>query len=369
MSEEAVVVLELCSGLLRSWFVQDEVPRVYFPSMVGRPRFKAQNRASNAYVGQEAFDNRFALSINYPVQRGCVVDWSDVELLIRHAFEQLEVPSSGARVIMSEPPLNPKANRLRITQMMFDVFEVDAIHICTQGVLSMYYAGTTTGVALCSGAESTFVIPIYESIAVPHAIERIHLGGTDVTKYLVRILTERGYRFESSDDFEIARDIKEKLCTVAKDFEESMWDTMCEANYSLPDGTPITLGNETFRAPEIMFDPRFIGMQGSGIHEMLYEGIMKCSVDLRSVLYSNIFLFGGNTMFPGFEERVKQEITMLAPYGMKIGVFALPDRDLADWIGASILGSLFNNSIFTQRKFYMNNRSEWERKQYEQDNV
>jgi actin, other eukaryote len=94
------------------------------------------------------------------------------------------------------------------------------------------------------------------------------------------------------------------------------------------------------RCPEVLFQPSLIGMEAGGIHEMTYNSIMKCDVDIRKDLYSNIVLSGGTTMFPGIADRMSKEITALAPSSMKIKVVAPPERKYSVWIGGSILASL-----------------------------
>ena len=85
-----------------------------------------------------------------------------------------------------------------------------------------------------------------------------------------------------------------------------------EKTYELPDGNIVTLGNERFRCPEVLFQPNMIGKEGSGIHECTYQTIMKCDVDIRKDLYANIVLSGGTTMFPGIGERMTKELAALA---------------------------------------------------------
>jgi len=374
-SENEVIplVIDNGSGMCKAGFAGDDAPRAVFASVIGKPRMQSLGFGADhkdSYLGEEAQKKRGVLTLKYPIEHGIVTDWSDMEKIWHHAFfNELRVSPEEHPVLLTEAPLNPKKNREKMTQILFETFNVPAMYVAIQAVMSLYASGRTTGVVMDSGDGVSHTVPIYEGYAIPHAILRIDLAGRDLTHYMGRLLMDRGHTLASSAEREIVRDIKEKLCHVALDYEAQLEEAEGrrkrqkvsedasdkEVPYELPDGTIVMIGPERFKCPELLFRPDLLGKEADGIHTMTFKSILSCEVDLRRDLYSNVVLSGGTTMLPGLAERMAKELRELAPSSMqtKVRVHAPPERKYSVWIGGSTLASLasFSKMWITRDEF------------------
>ena len=209
-------------------------------------------------MGEEASKKKDVLYLNRPIESGQVINWDDLEKVWHHTlFSELRVSPEEHPIMMTETSLNPKQDREKVAEIMFETFNVPYLYLHLQAVLALLACGRTTGVVLDSGENVSHVVPIFESYAIPHATIKIPLGGNDLTNYMRKILRERGITFNNQNESHIVQDIKETMTYVVADFQgglkESAESNACEMNYEMPDGRKILIGNERFRCPEVLF--------------------------------------------------------------------------------------------------------------------
>ena len=175
MDEEVTaVVIDNGSGTCKAGFAGDDAPRSVFSTVVGRPKvpgIMVGLDQKEVYVGEEAQQKRGVLKIETPIEHGIVTNWDDMEKVWHHTlYSELRVSPEEHPILMTEASLNPKLNREKMTQIMFETFNVPCLYVNVQAVLALYSSGRTTGVVLDSGEGISHTVPIYEGYAIPHAI-------------------------------------------------------------------------------------------------------------------------------------------------------------------------------------------------------
>ncbi|CAM8898564.1 unnamed protein product [Rhodiola kirilowii] len=291
-------------------------------------------------VGESCEKLRHQLDISYPVNNGIVQNWEDMVHVWDHAFyNELKIDPTECKILLTDPPLNPSKNREKMVETMFEKYNFSGVFIQIQAVLTLYAQGLLTGLVIDSGDGVTHVVPVVDGYSFPHLTKRMNVAGRHITSYLVDLLSRRGYAMNKNADFETVRDIKEKLCYVrwglissvfsclrkwnlakcntlslkcsydyAREYQLGLETTILVKNYTLPDGRVIKVGTERFQAPEALFTPELIGVEGDGMADMVFHCIQEMDIDNRMMLYQHIVLSGGSTMYPGLSSRLEKEI-------------------------------------------------------------
>ena len=356
--EFEALVIDNASYMMKAGFAGDDAPRAVFPTVVSRNRNRSMilGMQNHSYVGYDGVNRKGILDHFYPIEKGLVKNWDDMEKIWHHTFyNELRCAPEEHPVMLTETIYNPKANREKMIQIMFETFEVPSYYSSYQSALSLYASGRTTGVVFSSGGQFSSSVPIFEGHPLSDSASILDFGGEQITNHLMKLLTEKGYSFTTTAEREIVRDIKEKLCYVALDFQKELNKSEKEIDkeYELPDGQVITITNQRFKAIEPFFDPSFLNLNNS-IQSSIFHSIKKTDLDLSKQFFSNIVLSGGNTMYPGISERIEIELKkLLDDDSTNLKIIAPLERKYSTWIGASIFSSLstFKNQSIKKERY------------------
>lgn len=281
-------------------------------------------------------------------------------------FDELMVDAAKHPVLLCEAPLSPKGERERAAAVLFSVFGSPAVYFSPQPTLALYACGRCTGLVADCGERASHACPVYEGYLLAHALQRVDVGGADLTAHMHQLLTTSGAlrpscsAFRSPEDLEVARLIKESLCVVPSraggGTPRADWDGGASPqDYELSGSDVITVSQERILCPEALLRPVLIGRRGPGLHEAIYQAICRCDPDLpvKVSLWNNIVLAGGTSLFQGLAARLTHELSSLLPMHLAVRVIAPHQSALGAWFGGSVLSSLdtFRDLWVTQAEY------------------
>ncbi|XP_060032183.1 actin, alpha skeletal muscle 2-like isoform X3 [Erinaceus europaeus] len=328
------IICDYGSAFSKVGFAGTDQPRSIFPTILGKFRYdypKVGLDKEDCFIGREAQDKRSQLSLQSPISRGVIVNWDDME------------------------------------KILFETFNVPALNLSNQGVLSLFASGYTSGTIIESGEGMTYFVPIIEGCPLHLSTLKTDVAGQDLTLYLLKLLSKGRNVLVGTVDQECIRQMKEKCCYVALNFEKEKGNLdPCTKKFQLPDGEEITLGQERFFCPEALFQADLIEKNSLGIHMWAYKAISSCCPSLWKVLFSHILLSGGTGSCNGLQQRLQREMSELVSPTLVVKVSTCPFSRYGAWIGGSILASLssFENMWITDKEYKENGLSIIRRRSY-----
>ena len=347
--ENGAGFIENGAGFIKAGFYGENEPRFIFPSSSVEGSKKSTPKSETTKSKNTDQKN---------------LKLENMETVWRETFNnKLRINSSEYSVLLTVPPLTTEDDKEIMTEIMFNKFNVRGLYIATDAVLALLATGRKTGIVLHSTEDATHIVPIQYGQAITKAIKRFNICGRDLTNYLMKLLTEKGYSFNDSNR-SVVNDIKKNSCYVAKNYFGEVTNIKTE-NCKIPGGESITIDVEQIKCPELLFKPYFIASSEpvgipSGIHDVIYDSIMECDADIQRDLFGNIILSGENTVFRDFAERLEDEIrekyiNTTKNSKMEIKVHTSSNKEKQEnlaWIGGSDLSSLesFNELLITKSR-------------------
>ena len=357
----STVVIDAGSGLVKAGFGGEDGPRSIFNSIVGTPKqmgLMVGMELQERYVGDDAISKYEIMNFSYPIKRGEVTDWDEFENLMHYLlYREMKVVPEEVSILITESPRTSRENREKLTEILFETFNVKRLHIANSSMVGLFSYGKTSGLIVDSGFNVTSTVPIYEGYPLSHASIRINIGGEDLSKNLLSMIQSN--LDETYIDIKgriLADDIKEKLGYLLLNQDDA--DDVKDVTYELPDGKKIELSNELYKSNEILFNPDEEIKKENGLlslKNMVIDSINKCDNEIKSDIKENICLTGGTTLLKNFPEKLKNELSDSSE-GTNFNLSAEQERLFSTWIGGSIVSSLDNfQFMWVNKKEYNDN--------------
>lgn len=234
-------------------------------------------------VGEEAAALRRALEISYPLENGIIRKWEDMEHVWSYLFtDKMHIDPKEHRILLTEAPMNPRENRRRMIEVMFEKYGFHSLQVSIQAMLTLYAQGLLSGCVLDSGDGVTHIVAVYDGFELSNLTKRLDVAGRHITRQLIKLMLKRGYAFNRSADFQTVQELKEKFAYVALDIkkEERLAEetTVLVEKYTLPDGRVIRIGNERFECAEALFNPALVEVEGPGMSDLVFDVINSAEV-------------------------------------------------------------------------------------------
>nr|KAF6365722.1 actin like 6B [Pipistrellus kuhlii] len=252
---------------------------------------------------------------------------------------------------MSEAPWNTRAKREKLTELMFEQYNIPAFFLCKTAVLTAFANGRSTGLVLDSGATHTTAIPVHDGYVLQQGIVKSPLAGDFISMQCRELFQEMAidiippYMIAAK---EVIQDFQASVLQVSDSpYDEQVAAQMPTVHYEMPNGYNTDYGAERLRIPEGLFDPSNVkGLSGNtmlGVGHVVTTSIGMCDIDIRPGLYGSVIVTGGNTLLQGFTDRLNRELSQKTPPSMRLKLIAsnsTMERKFSPWIGGSILASL-----------------------------
>lgn len=359
------VVMDIGQFSTKIGFAGEDSPNQVFLTMVGKPKYQSvsidyeprKSQKDELYVGDE-IQSIGLYKIFHPIEKGIITDWKHFENILDYIFYNLRVDPTLVNVLFAVHPLFPYSDLKKIFELFLEKYQCMAFYPVLDSMLTLYSGGFQTGLIIEIGDSNTRIVPIYEGYKIEHAVKIIDIGGRVLTHYMEKILESIGWSVDSSIRRELVRVLKEKACFVSLDFAEDLKRSeQYNKEYSLPDGSTISLYNERFMVPELLFNPS-TELEVDSLPVAIMDVIEACDLDIRPELLNNIFLSGGSSMFPNLKSRMYQELELeLARRKKKnqvVRIIAPRERTFSVWVGGSILAMIpeFSETWISRAKYF-----------------
>uniref|UniRef100_A0A1E1XFB4 Putative actin-like protein 6a n=1 Tax=Amblyomma aureolatum TaxID=187763 RepID=A0A1E1XFB4_9ACAR len=420
--EVGALVFDFGHYSVRAGYAGEDSPKAEIPSSVGvieelladGPDTETKDLGASAPAPQKKYfiDTtsihvaRANMDMTTFLKDGMVEDWDLFEKVLDYTYSRhVKSEPQLHPVLMSEASWNARTKREKLTEIMFEKYNVPAFFLVKNAVLAAFANGRSTGIVVDSGASQTSAVPVHDGYVLTQAVVKSPLAGDFMTMQCKQFLEEQGIDIipaymltgkETVKEGEAAKWTKKNnlpevtkswhnymVKEVIQDFQSSVLqvldspydketvENMPTVHYEFPNGFNQDFGSERFFIPESLFDPSTIksapGQTMMGAAQVVTTSVGMCDIDIRPSLYGSVTITGGNTLLQGFTERLNRDLSAKTPPSMRLKIISTngtAERRFGAWIGGSILASLgtFQQMWISKQEYDEGGKSQVERK-------
>uniref|UniRef100_A0A8C7NJ81 Actin like 6A n=1 Tax=Oncorhynchus mykiss TaxID=8022 RepID=A0A8C7NJ81_ONCMY len=355
--EVGALVFDIGSYTVRAGYAGEDCPKADFPTVIGvtldREDGSTPMETDGGDKGKQGTNYfidtnqlrvaRENMEVMSPLKNGMIEDWDSFQAILDHTYKMhFKSEPSMHPVLMSEASWNTRAKREKLTELMFEHYNIPAFFLCKTAVLSSFANGRSTGLVLDSGATHTTAIPVHDGYVLQQGIVKSPLAGDFMSMQCRELFQELNveivppYMIASKDAVREGAPAswkkKEKLPQVTRSWHNYMCNVssyvivpslkgvaaqMPTVHYELPNGYNCDFGAERLKIPEGLFDPSNAkGLSGNtmlGVGHVVTTSVGMCDIDIRPGLYGSVVVTGGNTLISGFTDRLTRELSQKTP--------------------------------------------------------
>ncbi|XP_037050459.1 actin-like protein 6B [Bradysia coprophila] len=408
--EIGALVIDPGHHSLRVGYAQEDTPKAEIPAVVGEETIaaaldletKATNNISSSNT-KHYIDTTFLnvprsnMEIQTYMKDGMIDNWDLFEKVLNYTYAKVVSSKSEYHpVLFSEASWNVRTNREKLTELMFEKYNVPAFFVVKNAVLAAFASGRATALVVDSGATHTSAVPVHEGYVLTQAVVKSPLGGDYLSLQCRQYLEAQGidltpiYAIASKDVIRErdtprfqTRVLPDKLTNswqqymlkkLLQDFQmstvqvlETPYDERTASQipaspYEFPTGYHQDFGCERFKLAESLFDHT---MLGAG--QLASTSVGMCDADVRLSLYGSVVVTGGNSLLQGFTERLNRDLSHRAPSNTRLKMISANgsvERRFGAWIGGSILASIgtFQQMWISAQEYEEGGKGQVERK-------
>lgn len=394
------IVIEVEGLTTKAGYAGEDAPSVVIPTEIGYTTIETNdmdvdgnNIASTSTkrrYEKQRLDLLFPkedMHTSCPVVEGEVVDWDSFEKLLDTVFDtHLHCNIKEHPVMFGDEVWSSSAQREKITELMFEKYNVPAYYLMRKPVLSAFASGKPSCVVFDIGYSGSTAVPVLDGYVLNKCAQRSKLGGAFMTNFYKKYLQDElkmkiipKYQVKKKGEYDedknkraayipsnivttksyhnycVRQEIDECIKIITrcseKQLDESAIKHIPNITHEFSNGISKNFGPITFRGPEVLFNPQTCSslpgvdtfndpLWNTSMQQMIVNAVQACDIDIHQTLSNHILCTGGVTEMNGFTERLSGSLYDIAPeYKLKVSS-SVTERRFASWIGGSIVASL-----------------------------